>query len=184
MNHFPSSVLSKKTPYEVLHGVPPSYSHLRSFGFLAHAIVPIPYRDKFQSRVIPCIFLGYSLGKKGYKLLHLHNHTVFYSRDVTFVEHIFRSTSSPSTLFLYNTSHPSIFSDSDSSFPLPVSHSPDISIPASLPPLKRSSRTTHLPTHLQDFVCYFVLPSLFQIYLLLNLCTITRKSCTLFGRIP
>lgn len=157
VNRFSSSILSNKSPYEVLHGVPPSYSHIRSFGCLAHATVPIPHRDKFHSRVIPYIFLGYALCKKGYKLLHLHNHSIFYSRDVTFIEHIFPSTSSPSTLFPHDSLHPTILSDHHS---IPTTHSnPSFNPPPFIPPLRRSSRPTHPPAHLQDFVCNFVIPS-------------------------
>ncbi|XP_060210224.1 uncharacterized protein LOC132637094 [Lycium barbarum] len=63
VNRFPSSSLSNKSPYEVLHGVSPTYHHLRSFGCLAYATVPILHRDKFQSRVIPSIFIIYQFGK-------------------------------------------------------------------------------------------------------------------------
>ncbi|XP_070018369.1 uncharacterized protein [Nicotiana sylvestris] len=55
-------VLSNKTPYEVLLDYPLTYSHLRSYGYLASATVPPPSRDKFQSRVIPSVFMGYASG--------------------------------------------------------------------------------------------------------------------------
>lgn len=72
-----------------MYGHAPSYAHLQSFGCLSHATVPLPLRDKLKSRVIPSIFLGYAFGKKAYKFLNLKSNSIFYYRDVSFVEHIF-----------------------------------------------------------------------------------------------
>ncbi|XP_075087861.1 uncharacterized protein LOC142169839 [Nicotiana tabacum] len=47
-----------------LHGHPPSYNHIRSFGCLCFATSPKVGRDKFQSRAIACTFMGYPCGKK------------------------------------------------------------------------------------------------------------------------
>ncbi|XP_070017777.1 uncharacterized protein [Nicotiana sylvestris] len=71
INRFPSPLLQHKSPFELLHGYSPSFSHLKAFGYLYFAAVPKPYRDKFKSRTIPSIFIGYSSGKKAYKLLNL-----------------------------------------------------------------------------------------------------------------
>ncbi|XP_019258757.1 PREDICTED: uncharacterized protein LOC109236973 [Nicotiana attenuata] len=129
LNRFPSSVLQNTSPFEKLHGNSPSYDHLRSFGCLCHASSPKPGRDKFQSRSIPAVFIGYPCGKKGYKLLSLLNHSIFYSRDVHFYETIFPYHSpTPSTVSLPT---PPIFVDTPSpppSFPsqaaLPTAHTP------------------------------------------------------------
>lgn len=140
----------------MLYGEPPSYAHLRSFGYLAYATVPKPYRDKFQSRVIPCILLGYALGKKRVKLLHLHNKSIFFSRDVSFVEHIFPSTSSPSTFFPVSSFIPSDYVLDLSPSPFVPSH---ISVPSSstsVSATRKSVRTSHPPPYLQDYVCNFV----------------------------
>ncbi|GKB75452.1 retrovirus-related pol polyprotein from transposon TNT 1-94 [Tanacetum coccineum] len=89
INRFPTAVLKFKTPYEVLLHSEPTYEHLRVFGCLAVASNPSRITDKFDSRGVPCLFLGYPQHQKGYKLMNLLTHTRFVSRDVVFYEHIF-----------------------------------------------------------------------------------------------
>ncbi|XP_075079058.1 uncharacterized protein LOC142164669 [Nicotiana tabacum] len=183
----PSPLLLKVSPYEKLHGCPPSYDHLRSFGCMCFATSPKFGRNKFQSRTIPSIFLGYPCGKKGYKLLNMSNSSVFYSRDVIFHEHIFpySSSSSPSLSSIF----PSPFVDISSSEPLISSHPAPSSIvpppvitpvstkatspvidppepipepipPYATPPLRKSSRTITQPAYLKDYVCSSVTSNL------------------------
>ncbi|KAL8158393.1 hypothetical protein AgCh_002907 [Apium graveolens] len=52
--------------------------------------------DKFASRAIKGIMLGYHNGQKGYRVLNLENEKVFVSRNVQFVEHIFPFRDIPS----------------------------------------------------------------------------------------
>ncbi|XP_075111267.1 uncharacterized protein LOC142181719 [Nicotiana tabacum] len=94
--------------------------------------LPFPcQRDKFQPRVVPCIFVSYPFGKKGYKLYNLQNKSVLISRDVNFHEVVF----------------PFYLSDSPYSIPSPLPSSPspiisdpsgpsafDVSLPPSFPP--------------------------------------------------
>lgn len=45
--------------------------------------------NKFEARGVPCVFVGYPLNKRGYKLLNLKTNVAFVSRDVRFYEGIY-----------------------------------------------------------------------------------------------
>ena len=89
INRLPTRILQNYTPYEKLLHKAPQYQHMRVFGCLAFASNPTKTGDKFQSRGVPCLFLGYPVTQKGYKLLNLLTDQTFVSRDVIFHEHIF-----------------------------------------------------------------------------------------------
>lgn len=101
INRFPTKLLGQKSPYEVLFGVKPVLSHLRSFGCLCYVSTLKQGRDKFKPRALPCVFIGYPFGKKGYKVYNLETHKVQVSRDIIFHETIFPylKHTSPSTIF-------------------------------------------------------------------------------------
>jgi hypothetical protein len=94
INRLPTPLLSLKTPYELLHGTPPSYSHIRTFGCLCYATNLNP-KHKFDARAKQCIFIGYPLGQKGYKVLCLETRRIFTSRDVLFHETTFPFSHEP-----------------------------------------------------------------------------------------
>ncbi|XP_038693768.1 uncharacterized protein LOC119991495 [Tripterygium wilfordii] len=88
INHIPTPLPSHKSPYELLHGHMPNYSHLRVLGCLCYVTHLLP-SSKFDARARLCIFLGYPIGQKGYRVYDLPTHKFFTSRDVYFHESTF-----------------------------------------------------------------------------------------------
>lgn len=88
LNRILSRVIEHKTPYELLHMQVPNLSHLRVFGCLCYAIAPREL-DKFASKAIPAVLMGYSESQKGYKLFDLAQKSMFACRNVVFKEDIF-----------------------------------------------------------------------------------------------
>lgn len=160
----------------------PSYSHLRTYGCLCCATNTTPHKDKFAPRAFKCLFLGYSFGKKAYRVYDLTTHKVFDSRDVQFYEDIFpfsSQTSDSSTFNLFPTYEDIVFSDelthSDSQLSTPSDLVPasdsQLSSPSDLvPPVHSTSqqsqfdsqqlapRVGKVPSKFKD---YTGLPSLF-----------------------
>lgn len=176
INKMPMKNLGWKTPYESLHGKPPTYSDLKTIGCLCYAANTKPHRNMFAEKSVKCIFLGYPPTQKGYKLNNFSFHEVFLSRDVLFQEHIFPfkdhiSTPTPTpTTFPFHSFMPEeeifISPNSESTFSSPSSHeSPSMSNstpspisisspvpPATSVPIRKSSRTITKPKWLNDFV--------------------------------
>nr|XP_011457394.1 PREDICTED: uncharacterized protein LOC105349432 [Fragaria vesca subsp. vesca] len=135
INHFPTPLLSFQTPFERLYSRPPSFNHLRVFGCLAYA-TNVKVTHKFAPRAIKCIFIGYPVGQKAYKLYDLSNHKVFTSRDVVFHEDLFPYVSNELTP--NSNSHESVhcrplahITDPTSPFSYPHTH-PNFSQPGHL----------------------------------------------------
>ncbi|XP_047331139.1 uncharacterized protein LOC124934664 [Impatiens glandulifera] len=85
INRTPYRVLGFRTPYKVLYGTSPTLSNM--CGYLCYAFDFHSRRDKFASR--KCVFLGYSIDKKRWRLLDWETKEVFVSRDVVFYENEF-----------------------------------------------------------------------------------------------
>ena len=84
INRIPTPTLQNKSPYEVLHGTPPSLDHMRIIGCQAYAYHHTT--DKFDSRATPTILLGYPHNQKGYLLNDPITHKTITSRNVLFDE--------------------------------------------------------------------------------------------------
>ncbi|XP_074343104.1 uncharacterized protein LOC141680916 [Apium graveolens] len=89
LNRLPTHVLGNHSPYAVLFHKEPDYDALKIFGCLTFASNPEHTIDKFKPKGVPCVFLGYPVSQKGYKLLDLTTRHEFVSRDVTFAENVF-----------------------------------------------------------------------------------------------
>src|SRR5688572_4940396 len=60
INRLPTKALDNgMTPYEAWYGKKPTFNHLRIFGCKAYVHVPKQKRKRFESKTLPCIFLGY-----------------------------------------------------------------------------------------------------------------------------
>ena len=83
----PAAGLKGKSPYEVLYGQKVDSSWYRPFGCTAYALIPKDKRGgKFSSKGRKSILLGYTFGKKAYRLLDLGTRKTFHSRHVQFDE--------------------------------------------------------------------------------------------------
>ena len=178
INMLPSSLLDWKTPYELLYRKPPYYNHLKTFGCLCFATNTLPQKDKFIPRAYKCIFLGYTLGQKAYKVYDIDHHRIYISRDV-----VFHETNFPHQNIVHSNDTvliplPLSF---DQDFPITntqpsntdnIAHVPEIPETHSLiilspinsrpnqqsslpsPHLGKSTRVTQKPAWLQDFISH------------------------------
>jgi hypothetical protein len=86
-NRSPTKYLEHKTPYEAFYGYKLVVSHLKFFGSKAFSHIPKEYRRKLDAKVVKCIFIGYCVDHKAYKMYDPITHKVFASRDVIFHEY-------------------------------------------------------------------------------------------------
>ncbi|KAA0037194.1 Retrovirus-related Pol polyprotein from transposon TNT 1-94 [Cucumis melo var. makuwa] len=62
INRTPMVLLSNNTLYTVLFNKTVDYGFIKTFGSLAYASTPTVYRNKFDPRARPCVFMGYPSG--------------------------------------------------------------------------------------------------------------------------
>jgi hypothetical protein len=91
----PSARHPDTTPFEDWRGFKPDVSHLRPFGCIAYAKIPVETDGgKLFPRSVKCVLIGY-FGRDAYRLLDKSTGKVYRSRDVIFEEGIGHRTLSP-----------------------------------------------------------------------------------------
>ena len=85
-NRSPTVSVDNMTPYECFYGRKPDVSHFKVFGCKAYMHVPKENRKKWDSKTKKCIFVGYSITSKGYRLYDPVSRKICVSRDVLFDE--------------------------------------------------------------------------------------------------
>ena len=90
INLLHSSVLQdNKSPYEMIHQKPPTYTALRVFGCKCYPSLRPYMQNKFDPKSLSCVFLGYNEKYKGYRCLYPPTGKIFISRHVLFDENSF-----------------------------------------------------------------------------------------------
>ncbi|KAL2237379.1 UNVERIFIED_CONTAM: Retrovirus-related Pol polyprotein from transposon RE1 [Sesamum indicum] len=178
INRLPSPILNWKSPYELLHKTIPSYHFLKTFGCLCYVTNVMPHKSKFEPRANKCVFIGYVQGQKAYKLYDIDHRSIVISRDVVFHETSFPYKTIthdtepypiplPFTI-LNSTAEPEATTTPESSQISTASSDPSLShdtlepqvgdslstLSPSPVPLRRSTRTSHKPQWLNDFICH------------------------------
>ncbi|KAI5339806.1 hypothetical protein L3X38_019078 [Prunus dulcis] len=86
LNRCPSKSLKKVTPFEAYTGRKPGIAHLKIFGSLCCVHFPSALRHKLEENNHKCIFVGYGLCEKGYRVFDPSSRKIILSRDVIFDE--------------------------------------------------------------------------------------------------
>ncbi|CAL2271954.1 unnamed protein product [Prunus armeniaca] len=84
LNRCPSKSLKKVIPFEAYIGRKPGIAHRKIFGSLCYVHVPSTLRHKLEENSHKCIFAGYRLCEKGYKVFDPSSKKIILSRDVLF----------------------------------------------------------------------------------------------------
>ena len=88
-NRSPTVAVENMTPYENFMGKKPDVSNLKVFGCNAYMHIAKETRKKWDPKSKKCIFIGYSLYSKAYRLWDPKARKVHLSRDVLFEENNF-----------------------------------------------------------------------------------------------
>ena len=86
MNMTPTIAIHDVTLEEKYTRKKPDVSHLKVFGCISYVHVPDEVHTKMDPKAEKCIFIGYSLEKKGYRCYNLATRQLRVSKDVVFDE--------------------------------------------------------------------------------------------------
>ena len=86
LNRSPTKTVKDRVPRQAWSGKCSSISHLRIFGCVAYAHVPEEMRRNLDEKSKKCIFVGYSVESKAYRLYNPITKKYVISRDVVFKE--------------------------------------------------------------------------------------------------
>ncbi|GKF42456.1 putative ribonuclease H-like domain-containing protein, partial [Tanacetum coccineum] len=75
-----------KTPYELLHGRPPSISFMRPFGCPVTILNTLDSLGKFDEKADEGFFVGYSINSKAFKVFNTRTRKVEENLHITFLE--------------------------------------------------------------------------------------------------
>ncbi|GKB24905.1 putative ribonuclease H-like domain-containing protein [Tanacetum coccineum] len=75
-----------KTPYELLHGRPPSISFMRPFGCPVTILNTLDPLGKFDGKVDEGFFVGYSINSKAFRVFNTRTRKVEENLHITFLE--------------------------------------------------------------------------------------------------
>jgi hypothetical protein len=79
LNCLPTKAISMTSPYFTLHGVAPSYEHLRVFSYACYPNLSAKAGHKLAPRSTRCVFLEYSANHNGYRCLDLITNNIVVS---------------------------------------------------------------------------------------------------------
>lgn len=96
VNRQPYQASGSLTPFQLLLGAPPSYDHLRVFGYLCYLNQAAVAPHKLSARSTACVLLGYPSDHRGYRYFDLQSCRVITSRHAVFNETQFPFCSSSS----------------------------------------------------------------------------------------
>lgn len=95
INLMPTSLLSKRSPFQLLFGTVPNYTKLRVFGCLCFPWLRPYFPGKLNTPSLQCVFVGYSTTQNAYKCLDPKSGRIYLSRHVQFLEDSFPGSSPP-----------------------------------------------------------------------------------------
>ena len=88
INRVTSLHLHNKSRYHLLHNNIPDVHSFNVFGSLCYSTSLQAHRTKLSARARKSMFLGYTIGFKGYVLLDIDTREIHISRNVSFHEHV------------------------------------------------------------------------------------------------